>query len=129
MMPRKRNPDIAELIRGRSGGGSWATDVAEALVKRGVPFRQAHEVVGGLVARLEADGLDLASAPDGSLASHHDLLSDEDRGLADPRRSLAARSSAGGTAPENVIEGARRLRKALAEGRSGPWFDGGGPPS
>ncbi len=179
MMPQKRNPDLAELIRGRSAGGigdlttlltllkglplaynrdlqedkvalfsgagrvragleamtalvgalsfdaerlagaasgttMWATDIAERLVARGVPFRAAHEAIGGLVADLERRGMALGDAPIEVLKSHHRLLEPHDRDLADPRVGLAARSSAGGASPARVAEQLQRLEEAGA---------------
>jgi argininosuccinate lyase len=166
MMPQKRNPDLAELTRGRAAtpiaelpamltmlkglplaydrdlqedklhlfrgieatemclrgitallggirfdkdrmaavatlGGSWATDAAEEMVRRGTPFRAAHEAAGGLVRRHEA-GEELGE----------DAFGFERSG---PLDALARRTSHGGSAPERVREQAARLKAALAE--------------
>ena len=164
MMPQKRNPDVAELVRGRAAGGigdltslltllkglplaydrdlqedkeivfrsvdriegcieamtrlvevigfdeerlreacgegaMWATDVAEGYVRAGMPFRQAHEKAGKLVAAVEAGTVAAATAAPIST---------------DPRTSMRARSSHGGTAPDRVREQIAALRQALA---------------
>ncbi|HLF69600.1 MAG TPA: argininosuccinate lyase, partial [Actinomycetota bacterium] len=85
-------------------GSSGATDLAEALVRKGVPFREAHEVVGKLVARLGAEGRDLISATAEDLSSAHEAFDSEMLSLLDPRSSVASRTSHGGTAPERIAE-------------------------
>ena len=175
MMPQKRNPDLAELLRGRAShgvgdlttmltllkglplaydrdlqedkgplfrtgdrvlaaleaatalvgalrfdtdrladaagaSGSWATDVAEALVARGVPFREAHEAAGRLVAELEKRGDDLRNADEALLHSIHPELRLEDRVLDDPRASVERRSGHGGPSPEDANRQIAKLR-------------------
>jgi argininosuccinate lyase len=179
MMPQKRNPDVAELVRGRSagaiadltgflallkalplaydrdlqedkgyvfravdrvsasiaamtgllgairldkermaeaasGGASWATDLAEALVLRGVPFRDAHEAVGGLVGELETRGLDLADAPPSMLRNHHPLLGEGGVPFVAPVETVRRRNGPGGPAPDRIDEQIARLRALLA---------------
>ena len=183
MMPQKRNPDIAELVRGRAAGNigaltgmlallkglplaynrdlqedkeslfatvdrtgacleatahvlpvlvfdedrlaaaaagsaTWATDVAEILVARGVPLRAAHAAAGTLVRRLEEQGIGLTDAEPALLTACHELLEPGDRALADPAVSLRTRASRGGTAPERVTEQARALRAVADDLRS-----------
>jgi len=167
MMPQKKNPDIAELARGKSGrlvgnltgllttlkalplaynrdlqedkepvfdsvdmlllvlpamagllssmsfqldtmernataGFSLATDVADSLVRQGVPFREAHEVVGALVAHCESQGVDLHEVSDADLASISPHLTPEVRSSMTLESSLASKVGRGGTAPEQV---------------------------
>ncbi len=175
MMPQKRNPDMAELIRGRSApaigdltsiltllkglplaydrdlqedkevlfrsvgrslgcvrgmsgmleelsfdvdalasaaeeGAMWATDLAEVLVARGIPFRSAHEVVGGLVARLDKSKETLSAD---ILAETHAAFEPEDLALVAPGAGMRARRSHGGTAPERVIDQIEALETRL----------------
>ncbi|MGH2750699.1 MAG: argininosuccinate lyase [Actinomycetota bacterium] len=172
MMPQKRNPDMAELVRGRAAapvgelssllilikglplayardlqedkslvfraverargcvrgttamvsglsldedklgdaaelGSSWATDVAELLVSRGVAFRSAHEVAGRLVAKVESSG---GVVTEKLLGDHHDLLRPDDLAKLAPGASVAARSSHGGPAAERLLEQLHDLR-------------------
>jgi argininosuccinate lyase len=172
IMPQKKNPDVAELVRGRAGriigdlvavlttlkglplaydgdlqeqrvplydaataapalealallirglrfdrdamrqaterGMLAATDLADHLAARGVPFREAHEIVGQIVRdRLEA-GKDLAGLSTADLRGYDKRFGDDAADGATVARSLAARRSPGGTAPE-------RVREALAE--------------
>jgi argininosuccinate lyase len=169
IMPQKKNPDIAELARGKAGrlignlagllatlkglplaynrdlqedkepvfdsvetlevllpafagmvatlsfdtermaalapqGFSLATDVAEWLVRQGVPFRVAHEVTGALVAFCEANGLDLDEVSDEQLQSVSPFLTPTVRGVLTVAGSIASRNGAGGTAPDRVAE-------------------------
>jgi argininosuccinate lyase len=169
IMPQKKNPDIAELARGKAGrlignlagllatlkalplaynrdlqedkepvfdsvgtletvipafagmvstmrfhtermaalapqGFSLATDVAEWLVKRGVPFRDAHEISGQLVRLCEQNGIELHEVTDEQLASVSSHLTPDVRGVLSVEGSVASRSGAGGTAPVRVAE-------------------------
>jgi argininosuccinate lyase len=179
MMPQKRNPDLAELVRGRAGptvgdlmsllmtlkglplaynrdlqedkrglfasvdrtsdaltgtiyllrsltfdvermasaagaAGTWATDVAERLVEKAVPFRTAHGVAGALVAHVERAGVEPGSLTSDDLKALHPMLESSDV-PGDPSSSMRARTSHGGTAPE-------RVREQLASLRGGAEF-------
>jgi len=176
IMPQKKNPDVAELVRGRAAriigdlvavltslkglplaydgdlqeqriplydaasvapalstlahvvrglrfdrdamrraterGMLTATDLADHLARNGVPFREAHEIVGRLVReRLDA-GKDLAGLTTNDLRKVDPRFGPSAAEEIDPARSLASRRSPGGTAPENVraaLEDARRV--------------------
>lgn len=186
IMPQKKNPDIAELARGKAGrlignlsgllatlkglplaynrdlqedkepvfdsvrtlelvlpafagmvatvrfdtdrmaelapqGFSLATDVAEWLVRQGVPFRDAHEISGQLVRACELRGIGLEDADDALLAEVSSALRPEVRAVLTIEGSVASRSGVGGTAPERVAEQrtelitrVQRLAEALA---------------
>jgi argininosuccinate lyase len=168
-MPQKKNPDIAELARGKSGrlignltgllvtlkglplaydrdlqedkepvfdtvdqllvllpavtglyatlvieedrlaaaapqGYALATDVAEWLVRRGVAFREAHEISGSFVAYCEEHGLDLADVSDAQLTGIDSRLTPQVREVLSVPGAIAARSAVGGTAPGRVAE-------------------------
>lgn len=174
IMPQKKNPDIAELARGKSGrlvgdltgllttlkglplaynrdlqedkepafdavetlevvlpafagmvatvqfdtermreqapqGFSLATDVAEWLVKTGVPFRDAHEISGALVQLCEREGLELDEPSDEQLASVSEHLTPDVRTVLTLDGSVGSRRGMGGTAPERVAEQRARL--------------------
>lgn len=169
IMPQKKNPDIAELARGKAGrlignlsgllatlkalplaynrdlqedkepvfdsvatlevvlpafagmiatlrfdvermaaltpeGFSLATDVAEWLVKRGVPFRDAHEISGALVQECEQRGIGLEDADDALLAGVSSHLVPAVREVLTIEGSVASRTGVGGTAPVRVTE-------------------------
>lgn len=163
-LPHKKNPDIAELVRGKAGSaighltgllaiikglpltynrdlqqdkehlfavdddlagtleamaaiigavefhppppGPWvaALDLAEVLVERGVPFRQAHEAVGRLVAAITDEGRDPSSIADADLQAVDEHFTDGDAGLLDAAASVAARRSPRGGSFESVRE-------------------------
>ncbi len=83
-------------------GFSLATDVAEWLVKRRVPFRDAHEITGNLVKYAEERGLELAELDDAGLAAVSPLLTPDVRDILTIEGSVASRDGVGGTAPDRV---------------------------
>lgn len=176
IMPQKKNPDVAELARGKAGrmigdltgllatlkglplaynrdlqedkepvfdiidnlalllpaftgmvatmeinrnrlellapaGFSLATDVAEWLVKKKVPFRDAHEITGKLVSFCEQNGLELHEVPDAEMAKISPKLTPDVRDVLSVGGSIKARDGAGGTALPRVIEQISALRK------------------
>ena len=179
IMPQKKNPDVAELVRGRSGrllgdlvavlttikglplaydsdlqeqrvplydatelpaaltalatvmrglrfdrdrmrqateaGMLTATDLADHLAKRGVPFREAHEVVGKIVRDRLAAGQDLGDLTLDVLRRYHPGFDESAIAEARPEASLAARISPGGTAPARVREALTEASEALGE--------------
>ncbi len=172
-LPQKRNPDPAELIRGKAGsaigrltgllsmmkalplsynrdmqedkehlfvlgddlehalaamagliagaayhpnspsGDVTALDLAEVLVERGVPFREAHEAVGRLVAARNSEGNTLQGAGFDELAAVHDAFQPGDQSLTDPTESVRARRSPGGGSFESVRVQIAALRTEL----------------
>ena len=182
IMPQKKNPDIAELARGKAGrvignltgllatlkalplaynrdlqedkepvfdsvdtlevllpaftgmvrtlefntermaelapqGFSLATDVAEWLVREGVPFRVGHEVAGACVRRCEELGVELQDLTDEQLAAISPHLTPAVREVLTVEGSVASRDSRGGTAPNRVAEQLAELRAAVADHR------------
>jgi len=179
IMPQKRNPDVAELARGKSGrvighlmgmlalmkgqplaynkdnqedkeplfdsvdtladtlrimaemvsgmrvkapameaaaqrGYATATDLADYLAKKGVPFRDAHETVAHAVKEAIGRGVDLASLTLAELQAFHPAICDDVFALLAPRGSMAARNGVGGTAPLQVRAQIERHRARLA---------------
>ena len=57
------------MLAAATAGYTTATAVADALVELGVPFREGHHIVGSLVARAEAAGVELTELPDGDIAA------------------------------------------------------------
>jgi argininosuccinate lyase len=179
IMPQKRNPDVAELARGKSGrvighlmglitlmkgqplaynkdnqedkeplfdtvdtlaatlrimaemvagitvkpqameaaarrGYATATDLADYLVKKGLPFRDAHEVVAHAVKLGLQKGVDLADLSLAELRALHPLIGDDAPGVLTLRGSLEARNVRGGTAPAQALAQIARHRARLA---------------
>lgn len=173
-LPQKRNPDIAELVRGRAAtvvgdvssilalqkglplaynrdfqedkrivfhaddtlAGSLAAmaelmkgitfdppvpapetaslDLAEALVGRGVPFREAHTAAGRLVADLEASDRSMAEASLDDLVAADSRFVAEDLDLLDPAVSVSRRTTAGSGSPESVRDQVAEIRRLLS---------------
>ncbi len=187
IMPQKKNPDVAELARGKSGrmignltgllatlkglplaynrdlqedkeplfdsveqldlllpavagmvatlefhterlaelapaGFTLATDVAEWLVRQGVPFRVAHEAAGGCVRAAEARDVGLADLTDEELTGVHPALNPDVRDVLTVEGSIASRNARGGTAGDRVAEQLDTLRRTAAGARE---FTGG----
>ncbi|TWE29262.1 argininosuccinate lyase [Prauserella muralis] len=183
IMPQKKNPDVAELTRGKSGrlvgnltgllatlkaqplaynrdlqedkepvfdsveqlellfpaiagmlgtltfhterlaelapaGFTLATDIAEWLVRQGVPFRVAHEAAGECVRLAEGRAAGLDELTDDELAKIHPALTPQVREVLTVGGSVASRNARGGTAPERVAEQRERLVARLAEHRA-----------
>jgi argininosuccinate lyase len=90
-----------------------ATDVADLLVRRGVPFRESHGVVAGLVRRALEEGVTLSELPPEALAEHSEVLDDEFYALLTEGAWLESKVSEGGTALERVREQLAEARRAL----------------
>ena len=112
IMPQKKNPDVAELA---PQGFALATDVAEWLVRQGVPFREAHEISGEAVRVCEEQGIELWDLTDEQFAAISTHLTPGVREVLTVAGSLASRSSQGGTAPEAVARQLTELKRQLAE--------------
>ena len=104
----------AGRMRAAAGTGyATATDLADYLVRKGVPFRDAHEAVAQAVRHAEARQLDLAQLPLDALQRFSPLIDDDVFGVLTLDGSVASRNRAGGTAPEQVRNAIRAARAAL----------------
>jgi argininosuccinate lyase len=92
-----------------------ATDVADLLVRRGMPFREAHAVVGGLVREAQDSGRTLSELEPAEVRRHSELLDDSYYEVLARGRWLESKRSAGGTASSRVAEQLAAAREALAE--------------
>jgi argininosuccinate lyase len=99
-------------------GFSLATDVAEWLVREGVPFRVAHELAGACVRRCEDLGIELHELADGQLAAIDERLTPAVRDVLTVEGSVGSREGRGGTAPVRVVEQLAELRASLADLRA-----------
>jgi argininosuccinate lyase len=90
-----------------------ATDVADLLVRRGVPFRESHGIVAGLVREAVGTGRKLSELPREALAEHSDVLDEEFYEVLAQRSWLESKVSEGGTASDRVREQLVRARAAL----------------
>lgn len=102
--------DTDRLTSLASGGFSLATDVAEWLVREGVPFREAHEVAGACVRVCEERGIELADLTEQDFAAIDRRLTPAVRDVLTVEGSVASRDGRGGTAPVRVREQLEELR-------------------
>jgi argininosuccinate lyase len=103
--------DAAACARALEGGYLDATEAADYLVERGVPFRDAHEAAGRAVREAEARGVPLQGLPDAAWRKAHPRFGPDLRARLDPRRIVARRDHEGGTAPRRVAAATARLRR------------------
>jgi argininosuccinate lyase len=117
MLPRMTvNGERMRQAAGRAF--SNATDLADYLARRGLPFREAHEVVGKLVAQALRNGQDLQDLPLDTMRSASPAIDEDVYQALELENVVDARTSYGGTARQQVVEQIRRARRALeAEAR------------
>ena len=109
-----------EVRRGRyteelRGDFSLATEIADLLATRGVPFREAHEVVGKMVQWCEARGVSLLALTPEVARDFHPRLPEDLGPWLEPEAAAERRTSLGGTAWSEVTRQVAELREALAE--------------
>lgn len=107
VMPEKMRQAVME-------GFATATDLADYLVKKGVPFRDSHEVVAQAVRFADEKGVDLSELALSDLQQFHQLIQEDVYTVLTPEGSLNARNHIGGTAPEQVLFQVARWREILA---------------
>ena len=105
--------DVERMEESAPQGFALATDIAEWLVRQGVPFREAHEVAGGCVRRAEARGVELWDLSDEELHDISDHLTPAVRGVLSLRGALDSRAAYGGTAPVRVREQLAAVREVV----------------
>ncbi|MET1153029.1 MAG: argininosuccinate lyase, partial [Arthrobacter sp.] len=98
-------------------GFALATDIAEWLVRQGVPFREAHELSGAAVKQAESRGVELWDLTDEEFAAISPQLTPRVREVLTVEGSLASRSSQGGTAPSAVSAQIEALQVGLDSAR------------
>ncbi|MBM9467788.1 argininosuccinate lyase [Nakamurella sp. YIM 132084] len=113
--------DTARMAAMAPAGFSLATDIAEWLVRQGVPFRDAHEAAGECVALAESTGRNLDELTDVEFAGISPALMPAVREVLTVEGALASRSAIGGTAPVRVAEQLAGLRARIAADRA--WID------
>ena len=95
-------------------GYATATDLADYLVKKGQPFRDAHETVAHAVKAAQSHGCDLSELPLNVLQSFHPAIDKDVYEVLSLRGSLRARNTLGGTGPEQVGQQLARHQRRLA---------------
>jgi argininosuccinate lyase len=99
-------------------GFTLATDIAEWMVRHGVPFRVAHEAAGACVRTAEARGVGLDELTDEEFAAIDPALTPQVREVLTVAGSVASRNARGGTAGERVAEQLGEIRAAADDIRS-----------
>src|SRR5690606_18840179 len=103
-----------ERMAAQLEAGLLATELADYLVRRGLPFREAHHIVGRVVRHAEEKDMALTDLPAGDLAAISPLLDEGAAGVLSIPAALAARTVTGGTAPAALaaqLDHARRVAR------------------
>jgi len=103
-----------------ASGMLLATDVADYLVKRGLPFRTAHEVVGGIVRELVDRGQDFEALTLNEWRAYHELFGDDIVDKISTRGSIEARQTPQSTNPDAVTRALAELRAWLRRTSAAP---------
>jgi argininosuccinate lyase len=111
-------PDLERMRAAAAEGETTAVDLAEALVRAGVPFREAHGAVGAAVRLAAGRGARLADLDEAELATVHPKLAEVDRAVLDLDGSLAAKATPGSTNPGMVAAQLAELRERAAAARA-----------
>src|SRR5690606_1777679 len=107
-------PRKAEMYEAAKRGFSTATDLADYLVRRGVPFRDAHEIVGKSVAYGVQTGKELSEMSLAELQQFSNTIEQDVFAVLTLEGSVAARNHIGGTAPTQVKAAVERAKASLA---------------
>ena len=94
----------AKMLKEASGGFTSATDVAEYLVMKGVPFREAHGVMGRLVAHCILEKKDMAALTLRDFQRFHKIFDNDIYKRLDVHSAVNSKKSMGGTSQENVVK-------------------------
>jgi len=108
--------DAERMRAAASEGYATATDLADYLVKKGLPFRDAHEAVAQAVRHAESEHCDLATLSLASLKRYSPLIEDDVYAVLTLEGSIASRNHPGGTAPSQVRAAIRAARASLESG-------------
>jgi len=114
-MLRTLQVDKERMYAAVAGDFASATDLADYLVRKGLPFREAHAVVGKLVGKCVAQGRRLVDLTVAELQEASPFFGPEALELLPPENCVAARTSRGGTAAEAVEKQLQKAREILAQ--------------
>ena len=110
--------DAERMRAAASEGYATATDLADYLVKKGLPFRDAHEAVAQAVRHAESEKCDLATLSLASLQRYSPLIENDVYAVLTLEGSIASRGHPGGTAPAQVRAAIRAARSSLEPGKA-----------
>jgi len=106
------------MAAGLAGGATQATDLAERLVSRGVPFRDAYRAVGKLVQVARSGGKALEDVGPAELSMAEGLVTSADLAVLSAAKAVEAKETPGGTGPQSVAAQLEELREAVAGARA-----------
>lgn len=101
-------PNREQMRKAAAAGYPTATDLADYLTRRGVPFRTAHDIVGRVVRHASEAGCDIAELSLDDLRSYSDVITDDVYKVLTLEGSVAARNHVSGTAPNQVLKQVER---------------------
>ena len=105
---------VARMAEAAADPMLLATDLAEILVRKAIPFREAHEVVGQIVGHCTREGIDLRSLSHSDMQSFHEAFEAGADELLDLERSLESRSLVGGTSRDRVLSTLSEVEAEIA---------------
>ncbi|HUW77335.1 MAG TPA: argininosuccinate lyase [Candidatus Nanopelagicaceae bacterium] len=110
--------DAQKMAKSAPEGFALATEIADWLVRQGMPFRSAHEVAGECVRICESRSIELDVLSDADFAAIHPMLTPEVREVLSAGGAVASRQAFGGTAPVRVREQLMDLREVIESDRA-----------
>jgi argininosuccinate lyase len=111
-------PNIEKMKQDCFTGQITATDLADYLVEKNMPFRQAHEVVGKIVAHAESKEVQIFELELSELKRFSNLIEQDVSGYLNPEKTVLSRRQTGGTAPSQVRKEINIAKKTLSKRRS-----------
>ncbi len=106
-------PNKAKMKQDCFQGQITATDLADYLVEKNMPFRQAHEVVGKIVALAESKDLQIFELDFSELRKFSKLIQEDVKDYLDPQKTILSRKQTGGTAPSQVKKEIKKAKLTL----------------
>ena len=106
--------DSAAIIKGAADGFSLATEIADFLAKKQIPFATAHEVAGQCVKYCENNGIELDQLSDAQLLAIHPALTGEVKAFLNVKGAVASRTSSMGTSRKSVTAALAQLKKEIS---------------
>ena len=106
--------DSAAISKGAADGFSLATEIADFLAKKQIPFATAHEVAGECVKFCEKNGIELDQLSDAQLLSIHPALTGEVKAFLNVKGAVASRTSSMGTSQKSVTAALAQLKKEIS---------------
>ena len=106
--------DSAAISKGAADGFSLATEIADFLAKKQIPFATAHEVAGECVKYCEKNGIELDQLSDAQLLAIHPALTGEVKAFLNVKGAVASRTSSMGTSQKSVTAALAQLKKEIS---------------